>query len=98
MTVEQLDVFTESVMHTHSGDPATSYSAIESLVKSGEFTRQQAEVYDAWKTYSDTTARELAAFSGLDYYMIQRRKSDLVRKGKLRVVGERYRQLVMRAI
>ena len=98
MTFEQTDIFDEAVRHVHTGDPVTSYSAIEKLIESGQFTRQQAEVYDAWKTYPDTTARELARYSGLDYYMIQRRKSDLVRKNKLRVVGEINGQLTFRAV
>jgi len=97
--IEQIDVFDEAIRHTHTGDPVTSYSAIEKLIESGELNRQQAIVYNAWKTYPDTTAQELSELLGLDYHMIQRRKSDLLNK-KVLIETEKRRggQMVMRVI
>jgi len=97
--IEQIDVFDEAIRHTHTGDPVTSYSAIEKLIESGEFNRQQAIVYDAWKRYPDTTPRELSELSGLDYYMIQRRRIDLINRKVLEKTGKRRGgQMIMRTI
>ena len=62
---------------THRGDPETSREAERKMVQSGALTRQAAQVLDAWKAHGPATSKQLAERSGLDYYLIQRRKSDL---------------------
>jgi hypothetical protein len=67
----------------HRSDPATSYEAGEKMIKSGELMKQQREVFEAIKRsqkdfgHNDFTARELSRWSGIDYFVIQRRLHEL---------------------
>lgn len=86
---------TETKTLFHKSDPETSRTAAEKMVKSGELSRQEQEVYRAIiramnnmsscleKRHQNFTAKELASWSGLDYFMIQRRLSGLKAKGKV---------------
>jgi hypothetical protein len=95
----------------HSGDPDTSFDAAERLIKSGELTRQEKAVCEAILTYEALratgmldialatpgfTAKELAAQSGLDYYMISRRLSALKDKAIERTMFRRNHSAVWR--
>jgi hypothetical protein len=75
----------EATKLCHRGDPDTSLEAAERLIKSGELNRQEKLVCNAILDYValyyglDFTAKELAAQSELDYYMISRRLSGLTK-------------------
>jgi len=77
-------------------DPMTSHEAAEKMVKSGALSRQEQEVYSEIVLYEErirnlrpypenkgVTAKEIANWSGLNYWMIQRRLSGLRNKGKI---------------
>jgi len=94
----QKEVDAEIRRKHHRGDPHTSQKAAEKVVKSGELTRQQKEVYELWRKHPNTTAGELAGITGRDYYMIQRRKKELVDAKLIKETGEeRDGQLVFKA-
>jgi hypothetical protein len=86
---EKLPLFDRPLSHTN--DPATSYEAADKMVKSGELNRQEQEVYANLKKYQryayysnySLTAKELSEIAKLDYFMIQRRISGLIQKGKV---------------
>ena len=74
---------------SHTNDPETSDKAAEEMVESGKLARQEMMVYIAIKdclasmTFSTFTARNVALWSGINYYTIQRRLSGLRNKGKI---------------
>lgn len=80
---------------SHTGDPITSYEAADEMVKSGKLNKQEQEVWkeinrgiDNMETclglqHQNFTAKELASWSGIDYFVIQRRLSGLHNKGKI---------------
>ena len=70
---------------THRADPATSYLAAEKLAKSGGWTAQQAEVYEALKGCNGGTAGEIGATmpgnETANRYKVARRMPELREKG-----------------
>jgi len=77
-------------------DPMTSHEAAEKIVKSGKLNKQEQEVYNEIVLYEEriknlrpysenkgVTAKEIANWSGLNYWMVQRRLSGLRNKGKI---------------
>lgn len=84
----------------HRDDTMTSFEAADKMVKSGALNRQEQQVYTEivlykerirfLKNYKDkgVTAKELAKWSGLNYWVIQRRLSGLRNKGKIERTGE----------
>lgn len=79
----------------HKSDPETSREAAEKMVRSGKLAQQETMVYIAIKdclasmTFNTFTARNVALWSGINYYTIQRRLSGLYRKGKIERTGEK---------
>jgi len=74
---------------SHSNDPATSYDAVDKLIKNGELNRQEQEVYEVLKRHdrpAGYTAKELAFIMTGDftknYFKVQRRLSGLRHKDK----------------
>jgi hypothetical protein len=86
----------------HRDDPETSFDAAERLIRSGELNRQEKLVCNAILDYAaglhgfDFTAKELAAQSNLDYYMISRRLSGLEGKVIERTMFRRNHSAVWR--
>ena len=60
-----------------TNDPITSYIAERRITRSGKRRNQCEIVLDALRRYPNRTAGELARDTGLDYYMLSRRLSDL---------------------
>lgn len=80
----------------HKSDPITSKEAATKMVKSGALSRQEQEVYNEIVLYEEriknlrpypqnngVTAKELSNWSGLNYWVIQRRLSGLCNKSKI---------------
>jgi len=89
-----VDIPSSHGYRSHKNDPSTSRAAEPSPAK---LTAQMYEVLENWKQHTPCTAKELAERSGLDYYLCQRRKSDLwkagyiVKTGKVRDKSEEFR-------
>jgi len=77
MPANQFDLF--DIATARKTDPDSSHLAIdkEQLIK------QRTKVYLALKDHPMTTARELAAFTGLDRYMVSRRLPELEKLGHI---------------
>jgi len=79
----------------HTNDPQTSFVAAVKIVESGALSRQEQQVYAQIVLYEErirflknykhngATAKELANWSGLNYWVIQRRLSGLRNKDKI---------------
>ncbi len=72
----------------HKDDPPTSQAAAKEVVESGKLTAQMLIVHQAFQEHGACTAMELSQKSMLDYYLIQRRISDLKKVGKLVHTGK----------
>lgn len=92
---------------SHTNDPITSFEAADRMVKSGALSRQERAVWKAVKwainnmagclspDHCNFTAKELADWSGISYFKIQRRLSGLHNKDKierLNTNGEKYQE------
>ena len=65
----------------HRDDPGTSFDAAAKIERLAR--RQKESILAALKFDPRSTPGELAARHGLDYYVIQRRMSELEREGKV---------------
>jgi predicted transcriptional regulator len=63
--------------------PATSLSAYENSLATGAIYSDRLKVFKAIKQHAPCTAKELAAASGIDYYTVQRRVSEIERAGAI---------------
>lgn len=75
--MNQLNLFDTPVAHRN--DPLSSYEAGEKNKRESN-AKQQTQVYLAICDNEGCTARELSVKTGLDYYMIQRRVSQLINR------------------
>ena len=70
---------------SHRDDPVTSFIAAEKLAKSGKWTAQQKEVYEALKKRNGGTAGEICCYmAGVGYlnrFVVSRRMPELREKG-----------------
>jgi len=94
MVNNQTTLFEQSLSHTR--DPITSFVAADKLVKSGELSRQERQVWNSiiWflaeSPKGNFTARELADWCpGDHYFTIQRRLSGLRNHDKIERTGEK---------
>ncbi len=62
---------------------ATSLQAYESSLTAGVIDSDRSRVFAAIKQYAPCTAKELANQSGIDYYTVQRRVSEIERAGAI---------------
>lgn len=62
---------------------ATSLQAYESSLTAGVIDSDRSRVFAAIKQYAPCTAKELADKSGIDYYTVQRRVSEIERQGSV---------------
>lgn len=62
---------------------ATSLSAYENSLATGAIHNDRLKVFKAIKQYAPCTANELANQSGIDYYTVQRRVSEIERAGAI---------------
>lgn len=98
MTSEQttLDKPKPQVPIAHRDDSQTSYDAGQKMLDSGKLQRQEKEVYKEMLLYEErirflknypknkgVTAKEISNWSGMNYWMIQRRLCGLRSKGKI---------------
>ena len=86
---------------SHRQDPPTSFEAADRMVKSGRLNRQEQEVWEALKKamvnmssclstdHCNFTAKQLSGWSGIDYFIVQRRFSGLRNKGRIERTGEK---------
>jgi len=80
---------------SHTNDPISSYEAADKMIKSGELNRQEQRVWKAIRLLHKTTrcdnftAKELNYWTGIGYFIIQRRLSGLHNKGKIKRIGEK---------
>ena len=81
----QLNVFE----HHHARDPETSKEAAETMIKSGKMARQCKEILFLFREYAPITAKQLSKRSGVDYWKISRRTSDLERGNHIHRTGEK---------
>lgn len=84
----------------HTNDPLASFEAGQKVVESGALSKQEQQVYAEIVLYEErirflknykhkgVTAKELAKWSGLNYWVIQRRLSGLRTKGKIERTGD----------
>jgi len=75
---------------SHTNDPETSYNAADRMLKSGALNRQEQKVCSAIVEFIGFqpntfgfTAKELPRYSGISYFVIQRRLSGLRNKGRI---------------
>jgi len=81
-------------------DPVTSHEAAEAITNSGRRQKQQQAVLQAIRSYPGCTGHELARFSGLNYYVIMRRVSEIelagrITRGEARMCGVTGRKATM---
>lgn len=81
---------------SHSFDPQTSYDAADRMLKSGKLNKQEQYVLDSIHSIAGSTmlsfnftAKDIACWTTISYYTIQRRLSGLRNKGKIERTGER---------
>lgn len=74
---------------SHKGDPATSFQAEQKLKDSGALSKQCQQVYEAIKQFPNRTAGELEQASGIPYFTIQRRVSQLEDAGYIKRYGKK---------
>jgi hypothetical protein len=81
----------------HRDDPRTSYAAGDRMIRNGELSRQEREVFKACKDYcvvpfhTDFTAKDIAGMLSIgksheyneNYHKVQRRFTGLKNKGKI---------------
>ena len=88
------DLFDHPSPLSHTDDPQTSYDAADKMIKSGKLSGQESLVLAAIKDFmycgyrSNFTARELSDATNIDYHLIQRRKSGLEDKGRIKRTGK----------
>jgi len=74
---------------SHRSDPMASHLNADALNRSGAISRQAklvlwAIAHCAERGRLPATAAQIAEWTGLDYYMVQRRLCDLERAGKIK--------------
>ena len=78
----------DQIPHSRTKDPTTSYNAVESHQKRGNWKSNLDRVEDGLTRHSGRTAAELASILDMDYHETVRRLGDLKNLGKA-VHGEK---------